>query len=61
MLCHKISDLRQQLSDKHGVAFTTTTVHQDNIAVMEGRGRGERELLFYKNNWDEESCALLPM
>ena len=30
--CHKISDLRQHLSDKHGVAFTTTTVHLDNIA-----------------------------
>ena len=30
--CHKISDLRQHLSDRHGIAFTTTTVHLDNIA-----------------------------
>lgn len=30
--CHKISDLRHHLGDKHGVAFMTTTVHLDNIA-----------------------------
>ena len=40
--CHKISDLRQHLSDKHGVAFTTTTVHLDNIA-------GEIETLLINN------------
>lgn len=33
--CHKISDLRQHLGDKHGVVFTTTTVYLDNIAAFE--------------------------
>jgi len=28
---------------------------------MEGKGRRGRKVLFYKNNWDEGSCAVLPM